>query len=135
MSPDKRSSSGKPDTPYLEWAAAIVSTILVLAMVAYMMYEGITGDGKPPLATVQADTVIEADGGYLVMFTVSNSGGETAAALRVSGALLRDTATIEQSDASIDYLPPRATRSGGMFFSRDPRLYRLELRPVGFSLP
>ena len=127
-------SSGSP-TPAIEWAVAIVSAALVCAMLAFTFYEAVTRGSLPPLISVQVDTVVEAPGGYVVMFTASNSGDETATGLRVSGTLLRDTATVEQSDATIDYVPPRAERKAGLFFSRNPDLHRIELRPVGFSLP
>ena len=131
----QKGSGSRPRTTAIEWAVAIVSAVLVCAMLAFTFYEAVTRGSLPPLISVQVDTVVEAPGGYVVMFTASNSGDETAAGLRVSGALLRDTATVEQSDATIDYVPPRAERKAGLFFSTNPDLHRIELRPVGFSQP
>lgn len=134
-SQQKGSGSSKSGAPLVEWAVAIVSAALVCAMLVFTFHEAITRGSQPPLIRLEVDTVVAAPGGYIVMVTASNSGDETAAGLLVRGALLRDTVTVEESDATIDYVPPRAERKAGLFFSMNPDLYRVELRPVGFSLP
>lgn len=131
----KNDASWKSHAPPAEWAAAIISTVLVSAMLVFTIRQAVTSGSLPPLISVRADTIIETDAGYLVMFTASNSGDETAAAVHVGGALMRDSVTVEQSDATIDYVPPQSSRTGGILFSKDPRLYRLHLRTLGFGLP
>ena len=131
----QKSSSSASDAPPIEWAVAIISTVLVLAMLAYTFYQGVSNSSRPPLITVQADSVIDTPGGYLVMFSATNAGDETAAAVQISGALMRDTLSVEESDATLDYVPSQAVRRGGIMFAQDPRMYRLELRATGFSQP
>ena len=46
-----------------------------------------------------------------------------------------DGGTIETSDTTLDYLPGRSEREGGLFFSRDPRGFDLRLRPKGYMKP
>ena len=135
MAKGKEKSSASSDAPPIEWAAAIISTILVLAMLAYTFYHAISNGSVPPVITVQADSVLDAGSGYVVMFSATNAGDETAAAVQISGELMRDSVAVEESTATLDYVPSRAVRAGGIMFSKDPRMYRLELRATGFSRP
>jgi uncharacterized protein (TIGR02588 family) len=126
---------GHPHTPAFEWAAAIVSAVLVLSLLGYMIREALTREARPPLIAVHADSVVATESGYLVMFTARNAGGETAAALVVRGTLAAGDSTLEESEAAIDYLPLGGSRHGGLLFTRDPRRHSLELRASGFDTP
>ena len=133
--PPGRRRPGHPHTPLIEWVAALASTILVLWLLGYTAWEGFTREARPPIISVRADSVVGAPGGFLVMFTARNDGGETAAGLNVVGSLRVDTTTVEESQATVDFLPLGGERRGGLFFTRDPRSYSLELRAVGFDTP
>ena len=135
MAKSKQKSSGSSDAPPIEWAAAILSTALVIAMLAYTFYQAMSNGSEPPLITVRADSVIDTPGGYLIMFSATNAGDETAAAVQISAELMRDSVAVEESSATLDYVPSQAVRRGGIMFSEDPRMYRLELRATGFSRP
>jgi uncharacterized protein (TIGR02588 family) len=135
MARSKAKSNASSHAPPIEWAVAIISTVLVIAMLTYTLYHGVSNSSRPPVITVQADSVIDTPGGFLVMFSAMNAGDETAAAVQISGELMRDSVAVEESDATIDYVPSQAVRRGGIMFSKDPRMYRLELRATGFSRP
>ena len=130
-----RGRPGHPHTPLVEWVAAAVSSVLVLGLLGYTAWEAFTRDGEPPLIEVRADSVVAAPNGFLVMFTARNDGGQTAAALNVVGTLKTNTTTVEESAATIDFLPLGGERRGGLFFTRDPRQLLLELRAAGFDTP
>jgi uncharacterized protein (TIGR02588 family) len=125
----------QPHTPLVEWVAAGISSVLVLAMLGYTLREALTGPSGPPSLSVHVDSVVPTAGHYLVMFTVRNEGGETAAAVTVHGALLRGDSTLEESDASVDYVPIGGFRIGGVAFTADPQRDSLELRVGGFQAP
>ena len=131
VAPDRR----HPHTPLVEWVAAGVSSVLVLAMLGYTLREALTEPSGPPALSVHADSVVPTAGRYLVMFTVRNEGGETAAAVTVHGALLRGDSVLEESDASVDYVPIGGFRIGGVAFTADPGRDSLELRVGGFQTP
>jgi uncharacterized protein (TIGR02588 family) len=42
---------------------------------------------------------------------------------------------VETSQATIDYLPQRSERRGGLFFTRNPEGLDLNLRAEGYSEP
>ena len=118
-----------------EWVAAAVSTALVLAVVGYMLYDAVARPQTPPSITVQADSVLRANGLWLVEFQARNHGHQTAAQVKVEGALMDGGEAVETSEAVLDYVPGESVRRGGLFFTRDPRAHRLELRALGYQEP
>jgi uncharacterized protein (TIGR02588 family) len=118
-----------------EWVAAAVSTVLVLGVVGYLLYDAVARPRTPPSLRVAADTVLQADGLWLVEFRATNDGHETAAAVKIEGELMQADSSVESSEAMLDYVPGRSVRHGGLFFRHDPRAYRLELRAHGYQEP
>jgi uncharacterized protein (TIGR02588 family) len=118
-----------------EGVAAAVSTLLVLGVVGYLLYDAVARPHTPPALTVQADTVLKAGGLWLVEFSAENRGHNTAAAVKIEGELKQGEQTVEASEAVLDYVPGESVRRGGLFFRADPRAYRLELRALGYQEP
>lgn len=118
-----------------EWLTAAVSTILVLGVIGFMGYQALSTPDVPPLIAIEMDSVMVGGQGYLVEFRARNSGQRTAASLLVEGELRADTGLVEKSEATIDYVPAQGHRRGGLYFSNDPRRYRLEIRPKGYDRP
>lgn len=118
-----------------EGAAALVSTLLVLGVVGYLLYDAVARPRTPPAVTVQADTVLKAGGLWLVRFHAENRGHRTAAGVKVEGRLREGEQSVETSEAVLDYVPGESVRRGGLFFRADPRAYRLELRALGYQEP
>jgi uncharacterized protein (TIGR02588 family) len=132
---ERDGGEGGGHTSRWEWVAAAVSTVLVLAVVGYLLYDAVARPRTPPSIQVAADTVLQSGGLWLVEFRASNGGHETAAAVKVQGELTRADSSVEISEAVLDYVPGRSVRHGGLFFRHDPRAYRLELRAHGYQEP
>ena len=128
-------AQGGNGTSRWEWVAAAAAAVLVFGAIGFLLYEATARPTTPPAVTIEVDSVVARAGGFLVEFRARNHGGSTAAGLTVEGALMRDTVAVETSTATIDYLPPNTARGGGLFFTKDPAAYRLELRPMGFDRP
>lgn len=125
-----------PEISRLEWAAAALGLLLVLAAAGYLVYEGVSAPDGPPDVTVRADTIVPVHGGWLVRFTARNEGGSTAAGATIQGVLTDDGAReVEREHTVIDYLPRGSARRGGLVFRADPRRDRLELRLTAFEAP
>lgn len=130
------SGSGKRDrTSPVEWVVAGGSTLLVLATVAFLLYDALGPAETPPRISVEVDSVVVVGGSYLVEFSARNRGQATAAGLVVEGAIHGDTGVVERSQVTVDYVPAQGARKGGLFFTRDPRGRRLEIRPLGYGRP
>jgi uncharacterized protein (TIGR02588 family) len=66
---------------------------------------------------------------------VIDDGDATAAGVLVQGELRSNTGLVERSEATLDFVPARSWRPGGLVFTTDPRAQRLEVRPLGLDRP
>jgi uncharacterized protein (TIGR02588 family) len=129
--PRERSGAGSR----LEWIAAVVSLVVVLAAIGLLAYEGIVAPTTPPRISVRVDSIVDGGDGFLVELRARNAGTATAASLLLEGELRGDSGVVETSQTTIDYVPGEGSRTAGLFFSHDPRRYRLEIRPLGYDRP
>ena len=133
--PDRQSKNERHRPPKLAWVASGVGLVLALGAIGLMLYEQIRGGSAPPAIIVQAERIVPTGSGYTVEFLARNIGHETAAQVRIEGALKHGGAIQEIGTALIDYVPEQSERRGGLFFTHDPRQAELELRATGYSEP
>jgi len=126
---------GVGEPPLWERLVALVGSLLVLASVVYLLYQGIWGDHSPPDIVIEQIDVMDSGADHLVRFRARNQGGKTAAEVIVRGVLERDGEQIETAEASIDYIPPGSEQQGGLYFSHDPRQAQLTIGASGYRLP
>jgi len=112
-----------------------VSVVAVVGLVGFLAIDGITDEGRPPEPRVElfAEAAYELAGGWIIPATVMNDGDEAAEALA-----LRATATVdgaeEESEISIDYLPPGSDVDVSFGFSAEPE-GEVTVETVSFRLP
>ncbi|HEX2205830.1 MAG TPA: hypothetical protein VHG91_21125 [Longimicrobium sp.] len=123
------------ETSRWEWVAAAVSGVVVFGAIGFLLFQALAHPATPPAITLAVDSVVAAPNGWLVELRVRNDGWTTAAGLQVEGELREGERSVEKSQTTIDYVPARAARRAGLFFTRDPRRHRLELRPLGYDRP
>ena len=127
---------GKLDqAPVWMWVIGFLGLVLVLGSIVFALYEAVVGDSSPPDVTVEVESIVPAQSGFLVEFRVFNVGGTTAAGLTIEGELQNGTEIVETSDTTIEYVPSHSERAGGLFFIEDPRQYELQLRATGYETP
>jgi uncharacterized protein (TIGR02588 family) len=131
---DEDRAQSEHKTPALEWITAALGLILVTGAIALLVYDAFEGETLPRLRAV-AGTVTPVGDRYRVEITVQNDGGSTAASVNVEGALTRSGRTIETASTTFDYVPSHSRTTGGMFFTRDPRRYRIELDANAYMDP
>jgi uncharacterized protein (TIGR02588 family) len=130
-----RLAGDKDAPPPWEWDVAFLALVLVLAAFGFIAYQAAAGDDSPPAVSVQVDTILPLDSGYLVQLRAVNQGGSTAAQVAVEGVLAGENGRMEMGETIIDYVPSHSYRKGGLFFSQDPRKYPLQLRAKGYTEP
>ena len=136
MSNQGKKNQGKlDDAPLWMWGIGLVGLVLVLGSIGFALYEAAAGDSSPPDVTVHVQEILPAQDGFLVEFRVVNEGGTTAAGLTIEGELRNGTEIVEASDTTVEYVPSHSEREGGVFFTRDPRQYELQLRAKGYETP
>ena len=125
-----------PREPLIEWIAAGIGLILTVGMMAIIAAEALRGDAEQlPAIEVRATRIAPAPSGFVVEIAATNRSGGTAAQVQIEGVLKSGDAEVETSQLTLDYVPGRATRRGGLFFTEDPRRHRLELRALGYQAP
>lgn len=134
MAPDHDQSRGGGTSPW-EWLIASISALLVATTIGYLVYDSLKQGTTPPLIEIRADSTIVVDGTYIVELQLRNSGRTTAERLTIEGTLLHGDSAVQTSTVTLDYLPARSERRAALIFSHDPGLYRLRLRPTGYTHP
>jgi len=123
------------DIPLLERIVAFVGLILVSGSIGFLVYQAVTRNSSPPDIILNISSITTISNGYLVKFQAMNEGESTAKGLTVEGQLKDSNEEIETSETTLDYLPSRSKREGGLFFTKDPRQFELQLRALGYELP
>lgn len=120
----------KTKPPVLEWLASAIGLILTLGVTAVIAQDAFSGSAEaPPDIEVVAKAPERVGQRWLVRFDAHNRAATTAAQVTIEGVLPGG----ETSTATIDYIPGRSTRRGGLVFSSEPAGVRL--RPLGFQDP
>ena len=121
--------------PIWEWIVAAIGFMLVAGVIGFLLYEALGGNRMPPDVKLSVDSVVQTRNGYLVKITAVNQGGITAEGVDIEGELRRGTEAVERSRTTIDYLPPGSEKRAGLFFTRDPQQFELQVRPFGYEEP
>lgn len=121
--------------PLLEWVVAAVGLALLLSVLGFLLYDALARITVPPDIAVKARSVTRTGNGYRVSFRASNHGRETAEGVIVQGEIRRDGVLLERSWVRLDYLPAASEKTGGLFFSQDPRQFEFVLRALGYKTP
>jgi uncharacterized protein (TIGR02588 family) len=120
--------------PLAERIIGAVSAAVIVGLMAFLTVRALGNDGTPPDIVVEMHSVTQAGAGWLVEIAATNLGHTGATHLEIEGEL-PGTAGIERRSVVLDYVPPRSTRHGGLYFTGDPRARPLTLRAVGYQSP
>lgn len=131
----RKSSARQADGSALERLSAAVGLLTVIAVLAFLGWQGIKSNEGPPSVTLGQGQITRTAGGYVVEIVARNSSSATVADLHVEGTLKQGDEEVERSVATLSYVPARSQARGGLIFTQDPARYRLELRPTGYEEP
>lgn len=125
-----RSRSKQDPIPALEWLAAAIGALTIMAIVGVLLAEARQGGGGDvPRLEARLEAVTPVRGGHVARFVVANASGQTAAAVQVEGRLGAETAS-----ATLDYVPGHSEARGGLMFKGDPS-QGVDLAVLGYELP
>ena len=119
--------SASSSIPLSEWIFGTVGFLLFCATAGFLLYQALAGSNAPPEIEVRAKRIVSLQNGYLVELLATNRGGRTGAEVRVLGELKNGSQTLEAREITLQYVPPRSERKGGLYFERDPRTLELVL--------
>jgi uncharacterized protein (TIGR02588 family) len=121
--------------PVWSWVAAALGLILVAGSAGFMLYQHFAEDSTPPLVAIEVQSIVPSGDGYVVTIDVTNRGSEVASGLVIEGVLTEAATPVETSTITIDYVPSGSHRQAGLYFTRDPARYDLEIQPKGYVDP
>lgn len=132
-------TSNSPETKHqptlAEWISFSISLSILTALISLVIFAWTQQKNTPPIVTLQTtETIREVEGQFYVPFTVTNTGGETAASIQII-AELKDGTYQETGEQEIEFLSGGELEEGAFIFSRDPRQGQLKLRVASYQLP
>lgn len=122
-------------TPVWEWIIAVVGLILVVGAIGSAFYSAVFSKSTPPILSVTSEPPQPSGDGFIVPFHVKNTGNRTAAAVTIEGELKSGDEVAETSTATLTYSPAHSERGGGLYFTKNPQQFNLQIRATGYQEP
>jgi uncharacterized protein (TIGR02588 family) len=136
MGDDKRTSDDDDaGDNALEWAVAGISSLIVVAMIGFLVLEALDAAESRPLPVAEVADIAPIQGGYRVEINAMNNGGTTAASVRFRATLERGGQTVETAEVTFDFLPAQSSREGAVIFANDPDLHDLVIQAESYTAP
>jgi uncharacterized protein (TIGR02588 family) len=132
---DDKAQTRKTGTSITEWVVAGISSVALLAVLTYLVIDGLSARNGTARIVVLPLAVAVTEGGYVVEFAATNRAGKSVAAVEIKGELRNGDEIVEESSATLDYVPQESQRKGALIFRRDPEAYDLRLFASGYSEP
>lgn len=117
-----------------EWLVGGIGLVLLVALVVFLAREAAT-TATPPDLVARVDSVSRLSSGWLAHVVVRNRGRETAVSVTVEATLAFPAGDTLRSETTLDYVPGKSERSGGLLFDRDPAAGTLTVRATGYQEP
>ena len=123
------------DTKPGEYVVGGLGGLLVVALLAFLAYQVVVVRETPPDVTAASRRSSRSPRATRSTSRRVNTGGRTAEEVEVSGSPSRESAQVEESSATISYVPPDSRRDGTLVFSENPGDGELTVAPSGYVLP
>lgn len=120
--------------PLAERIIGAVSAAVILGLMAFLGVRALANNGTPPDIVVELRGVTQVGAGWLVEVEATNLGSSAATDVEIEGEMPAPGGS-ERRSVVLEYVPPRSTRRGGLYFTGDPRTRPLTLRALGYRSP
>ncbi len=126
-------ASRKPSAA--EWTTLILSSLVILALVAGVIWLTVDGDDAPPRieATPVMSELRQVGGAYALPIEVTNRGNAAAQHVLVRAEVSRDDGSPESAEFTLDVLAGGETREATVVFRADPATHDLTVDVVSFQ--
>ena len=119
---------------WLEWSVFAASSLLIVALLGFLVYESLTIGNAPPDIQLEVGAPEQRSGYFAVPINATNKGDHTAEGVHIE-VVLRGAGKEETGDFDIAFLPRRGSREAWVTFKNDPRQGTLEARVLGYEKP
>lgn len=120
--------------PLAERIIGAVSAAVILGLMLFLGARALANNGTPPDIVVELRGVTQVGAGWLVEVEATNLGSAAATDLEIEGEMPAPGGS-ERRSVVLEYVPPRSSRRGGLYFTGDPRTRPLTLRALGYRSP
>lgn len=131
----KSSTKAEADTARRTRVLAALGAFFVIASFGLMLRESLMTGKRVAQLSIAIDEILPSTHGHFVSLVIENRGNATAAAVVVQGTLTRTGKAVETSQLTVDYVAAGSRRDIALFFTNDPRLGDLAVRPLGYVEP
>lgn len=118
----------------LEWAVSIASAFLILAMLVYLAWEGLTLR-EPPSFQAAVDSIWTAAGRHYISADIQNTGDNSVESIIVGFELMRADSMVAETEVTLDWLPAHSRREVVALFDDVPRRHRITVEVRGYLVP
>lgn len=123
----RKGSSDRNRRPALEWIVGFASALVVSAFVAFLAYEALFGDTRPPDLVATIDRLERLESGTLVVIALANRGGHAAADITVEATVNVNGTGSARKEIRFDYVASHAVRRGA-FVLEEPAVAAQDVR-------
>jgi len=127
-----------PPRSVAEWTTFGASLVVVLGLVGVALVEQF-GRREPPGVRIEVGLtpadVARRDGVFYIPFTATNQGGEAAVDVGVVFEVRRGEEVVEESSATLPFLPVGGSVAGEMVTTRDSATHELAARVGSVQSP
>lgn len=123
------------EIPAWEWVVGGIGFVFVVASIGFMLYQAFVVDEVAPEIVFETEEIVRSGSSYLVNIQVTNHGELVVAGLVIEGVLMEGEEEVEISETTIDYVPAGSQRKAGLFFTRNPQEFDLQLRAKSYVEP
>lgn len=102
--------------PAVEWIVGALSCVMVVTLIAFLLYQALFHDGRPPDLSIVIEAVEQTGSGTVVRVAVANAGDEAAAGVRVYAARTDAPDHQMRNEIEFDYVAGHAVRRGAFVF-------------------
>lgn len=131
---DTEAGEGRHFANRLERAVAGISLLLLVAVIGYLVWEGVA-QNEPPTFEWRTSDVRAVASDHHVWLEITNVGGSSARNLDLRAEVRGGDTLVAEADASLDWLPTSSSRQAVVILPVDPREHTLEVVFVGYELP
>ena len=125
----------RPHKNRLEWSVFAGSTIVVVAVLAYLGWCAFHDRDTPPDLHIFTGAAIAGPRSFRVPVVVRNDGQSTAESVHIEVLLMRGTEEVDHAELDLPFVPRQSEREGWVTFRHDPRCCTLESRATGYESP
>jgi len=119
----------------IEWIVAGISTVIVLVLSGFILFEAVTKTGGMPDISFAISRSAAMGTAYVIEVEVRNDGHVTVAGVDIEAEAALSEGQIETSTVTLDYLPAESSTEVGLVFSQQVDPEQVTLQVLGYRYP